>query len=221
VPLKKPEDVIPHLGKAYHWRTGGSAKSLAECWFAANDLPDRIRAVVEQAEDLVGAELIDAWLERSTDLCDGRPTHSQTDLFAILGLSSGLAVLGVEAKVTEPFGPLVGEWIRGGGAGKQERLHNLHKLLGLDRTDSSDLRYQLLHRTAAVLLETRRYRTDKAILLVQSFCPQSTGFEDFALFCERLGYRIAAPDMISPIREIGGVQLRVGWVSDEVPVETP
>src|SRR3954468_3074772 len=79
VTVRRPEDVIPHLGSPTHWKQGRSAKSLADAWFQANDLPPRVRLVLEQDPVLDGAELIDAWLERCGDLRDGgqrlpRPT---------------------------------------------------------------------------------------------------------------------------------------------------
>lgn len=220
VPLKAPEDVIPHLGKPTHWRQGRSAKAVADSWFAANGLPFAVRAVLEQAPEYVGAELIDAWLERSTDLGDSRPSHSQTDLLGILGLGDQIAVLGIEAKVTEPFGPLVAEWLGDCGAGKRARLDNLERILGLDDRAASDLRYQLLHRTAAVLIEARRFRTKQAVMMVQSFCPRSTGFADFSTFCAQLGYRISDTGVISEARLISDVSLRIGWVNDHVPGES-
>lgn len=39
LPLRAAEDVIPHLGKPTHWQQGRSAKSVADSWFRANDIP--------------------------------------------------------------------------------------------------------------------------------------------------------------------------------------
>ena len=74
--MRAPEDVIPHLGKAIHWKEGRSAKSLADTWFAANDIPADVRTVLDQATEYRGATLLDAFLERCTDLEDGRATPS-------------------------------------------------------------------------------------------------------------------------------------------------
>ena len=84
--MRQPEDVIPHLGKAIHWKEGRSAKSLADSWFAANNLPLPVRAILDQAPEYQGATLVDAFLERCTSLEDGRATPSQTDLLADLGV---------------------------------------------------------------------------------------------------------------------------------------
>jgi hypothetical protein len=181
VPLRRPEDVIPHLGSPTHWKQGRSAKSLADAWFKANDLPPRVRAVLEQDPSLGGIELIDAWLERCTDLRDGRSTASQTDLLAVLGVGSHLAALAVEGKVTESFDRLVREWLADGSEGKRQRLDKLCDLLGLRPGACGDLRYQFFHRTAAAIIEARRYRASKAILLIHSFCPNAR--RDCAITC--------------------------------------
>lgn len=217
VALKRPEDVVPHLGKPTHWKDGRSAKLLAERWFGASDILPVVRALLDQAEDLVDAEFLDAWLERETDLRDGRGTPTQTDLLALLGLQRQLAVLGIEAKVDETFGPLVREWIGDAdGGGKAERLKHLCGLLRVKPEDVGDLRYQLLHRTAAVILEAQRFRTDRAILIVQSFCPRRSGLADAALFYERIGMAGLQAGVLIGARRFGGVDLSVGWAADPV-----
>jgi len=215
VPLLKSEDVIPHLGKPTHWKQGRSAKAVADSWFQANDLPPRVRAVLEQSPEFKDAELIDAWLERCTDLGDRRGSATQTDLLAILGIRDELAVMAVEAKATESFGPLVSEWIGEGGEGKEDRLKRLCDLLGFDRANVGDLRYQLFHRTAAAILEARRYRAKKAVLMVHSFCEDATGLPDFVRFYERMGVQGCARDALSQPVQVSGARLWIGWTSDE------
>jgi hypothetical protein len=215
VPLLKPEDVIPHLGKPTHWKEGRSAKAVAESWFYANDLPPAVRAVLDQAEEYRGAELIDAWLERCVALGDGqRPT--QTDLMAVLGLGDELAVLAVEAKVDESFGPTVDEWLVGASELKLRRLAYLTGLFSLDPAACGPLRYQFLHRTASAVLEARRYRARRAVMLVQSFCPRASGFEDYVRFFAAVGCTGLSPAVLSSSLEVGELSLRVGWVSEEL-----
>lgn len=217
VPLLKSEDVIPHLGKPTHWKKGRSAKAVADTWFQANDVPPRVRAVLDQSPEFKGAELIDAWLERCTDLGDGRGTASQTDLLAVLGIGDELAVMGIEAKVTESFGPLVSEWIGDGSEGKEDRLQRLCDLLGFNRSNVNDLRYQLFHRTAAAILEARRYRAKMAVLMVHSFCDDATGLSDFLGFFERMGVKGAGRDALSEPATVAEITLWAGWTSDRCP----
>jgi hypothetical protein len=219
VPLLRPEDVIPHLGKPIHWKQGRSAKSLADSWFFSDGFPAAIADLLSQSESLAGAELLEAWLERETDLQDGRATPSQTDLLALLAIGDRLAVLGIEAKVDESFGPLVSEWLASGSEGKGVRLTRLCELYDVDPAHAGHLRYQLFHRTAAAILEARRFRCDVAILIVQSFCPQSTGLRDATAFFEFIGMpRLDAGKLIGP-RRFGDVEFWVGWASDTICVE--
>lgn len=216
VPLGGPEKVIPFLGKPSHWKQGRSAKALADTWFAANDIPPAVRAILSQAADLRDAQLVDAHLERKTSLEDGRGTPSQTDLLAVLGTTAGLTIMGVEAKVTESFGKHVRNWLDG-GAGKADRLEKLCDRLGITRGDAQDLRYQLLHRTVATILEALRYRTSRAVMMVQSFCPDAAGSEDFLEFGRALGFRDHGIGRLSEERRIGDVALRLGWATDTPP----
>jgi hypothetical protein len=214
VPLLKAADVKPHLGKRTHWKQGRSAKSVADSWFAANDLPASIRALLEDSADLKNAELIDAWLERKTDLGDGRASHSQTDLFAILAVDDELAALGIETKVDESFGPFVSEWLADRSAGKQQRLEKLCALLDVDPQTIGHLRYQLFHRTAASIIEAKRYRARKAIMIVQSFCPKATGLSDCQAFFDALGMQgLERSKLVGP-KTFDGVELWIGWASD-------
>ena len=219
VPLLQPADVIPHLGKPTHWKQGRSAKSLADSWFFAKGLPVPVKHLLDQSDQLAGAELLEAWLERETDLCDGRPTPSQTDLLALLALPSSLAVLGVEAKVDESFGPFVTEWLAAKKPGKVERLAKLCSLFGLDPATCGELRYQLFHRTAAVILEAQRFRTNRAILVVQSFCPKASGLADARQFFSAIHMPgLVSGKLLGP-KLFGGVELWVGWASDQIRAE--
>lgn len=215
VPLLKPEDVIPHLGKGErHWQQGYSAKAVCESWFGANDVPTSVRAVFDQAEEYRGAELIDAWLERCTHLPWGRGNPSQTDLLAVLDLGDELAVVGVEAKVRESFGPFVRDWLAEGGENREARLEGLCGILKFDPAATHDLRYQLLHRTAAAVLEAGRYHARHAAMIVQSFCAERTGLGDFQAFAAAGGFGRVDADSISQQKQLDGVSLRIGWAAD-------
>jgi hypothetical protein len=216
VPIQKPEDVIPHLGKPSHWKQGRSAKSLADSWFFAKGFPDVIGALLAQSDSFAEAELLEAWLERETDLQDGRATPSQTDLLALLAIGDRLAVLGIEAKVDESFGQYVSEWLEGGSEGKADRLSQLCALFSLEPGQVGHLRYQLFHRTAAAILEARRFRGNTAILIVQSFCPKSTGLADATEFFDAIGMPgLEIGKLLGP-RRVGGVELWVGWAFDTI-----
>lgn len=159
-----------------HWRAGYSARSAAERWEAANGLPDEVRAVFDQA-GLGPVELLAAFPEWKTPLPGGR-RESQTDVLALVRTARGLFVAGVEAKVAEPFGPTVSEWLADATPGKIERLNFLREKLGLHE-DVSALRYQLLHRTASAIIEAERFG---AAMIVHSFSQTGAWRADFAAF---------------------------------------
>ncbi|WAC46883.1 hypothetical protein OVA03_09145 [Asticcacaulis sp. SL142] len=214
VPIKCPEDVIPHLGAAIHWKEGRSAKCLADSWFAANAIPNSVADVLKGDAVFADARLIDAFLERGVRLQDGgRP--SQTDLMAIVALKDKIGVLAIESKLDETFGPTIAEWLTPTpSSGKLKRLELLGELLCIDPEPHGALRYQLLHRTASAVLEAKRYMSGEAAMVVQSFCPNISGFSDFSAFVSALGLGTAVVGGMTGAKVCGGVNLRLGWVAE-------
>ena len=186
VPMLRPEDVIPHLAKGIeHWRDGRSAKELARRWWDAGGFPPSVRQILLGAPEWKGAEFVEAKFEHQTDLGTlGRA--SQSDLLVVARTSDGMGIVAVEGKADETFGKIVDEWlgtdvdksnapeIKGSSAtissGKWARLKSLCETLGLDTKDVMSMRYQLLHRTVAALLEA------KAVQLPPSSCPRPSFF---------------------------------------------
>ena len=74
-----------------------------------------------------------------------------------------------------------------------------------------DIRYQLLHRTVATLLEAKRYGATEAIMLVHSFDPDDASFGDFQAFATRLGLSGAELDTLTSAKILGGIKLRLAW----------
>lgn len=218
VPIQRPTDVIPHLGRPTHWQPGRSAKAVTDSWFFSNSIPASVRAVLAADPVFKNAKLVDAFLERSVDLGDGqRP--SQTDLMAVIRTHAGLGIIAVEAKVNEAFGPTVKEWLaedKNGAGARRARLETLCSLLNLDPDRATGLRYQLIHRTASAVIEAHNYCAKHAAMIVQSFCPKRSWFEDFAAFTEALNLGPAEPGRISQAGNFAGVELRLGWVADKI-----
>ncbi len=213
VPLRKPEDVIPHLGKPeLHWKAGYSAQELAKAWWnSRNDFPPAVRAVLRTAPEYSEAELIDGFFEREVELGSGG-RNSQTDLMVVAGLANELALIAVEGKVEESFAEFVADW--NGTPGKQYRLQRLCATLGLDAARAGGIRYQLLHRTASAIYEAKRYRCRNALMLVHSFSPAHRWFDDFAAFSCAMGVPLREPNLSSAPKVCEGVSLRLAWASD-------
>lgn len=160
---------------------------------AAGDLQREISALLDSCnlDKLGNLELLAAIPEWETEL-EGGTTTSKTDVLALCRNSSGLCVVAVEAKVNEDFGPLVGEKRTEASSGQSARLEYLRILLGMTSLSDS-IRYQLLHRTASVLLTARLFHARTAVMLVQSFGNKANLRADFDNFGESPnGERIGA-----------------------------
>ena len=217
VPLRRAEDVIPHLAKgAQHWKKGYSAQELAVAWAqSSTDFPVRVRGALRTAPEYADAELIDGFFEREVELGSaGR--NSQTDLMVVAGLGSELGMIAVEGKVDESFAEFVRDW--NDSAGKQRRLAGRCQTLALEPSAVGDLRYQLLHRTASAIYEAKRYRCLHAMMLVHSFSAMHRGFSDFAAFSAAMEIPVLQADRCSPARVCTGVSLRLAWVTDSPQV---
>lgn len=214
VPLLSPESIKPHLGAEHHWKEGRSAKLLIDQWWAANDLPASIKGLLNQASEWRNAELVDAFAERKTSLDDGRPSHPQSDLIAIVGIENRLVILAIEAKVDEGFDKTIEQWLADDSAGKKRRLDGLCELLGLNPTSVSTLRYQLLHRVVASALEAKRYRAHQAAMVIQSWCPKRSGHEDFLKFLAKLGIPYEGVGHLSSPLIVSGIPVRMGWLAE-------
>lgn len=195
-----------------HWKTGYSAKALAHCWEEANGFPAEIRELFANASEhgLEGIEVLLAIPEHKVPLPGGN-TQSQNDLFVLAKANDQLVSITVEGKVSEPFGPTVGEWIAGGSPGKHQRLDYLKELLGLPNEIDPGVRYQLLHRTASAIIEAQRFNATKAVMIVHSFSQTSEWFEDYSNFLKLFG-SVARHGELSWLGEMAGVGLYSAWI---------
>lgn len=211
-PVTSPDQIKPLLGRGIHWKKGRSAYEVANTWLNSRDMPRSVKKLLGTDPVLAGATLVEAFYERQTELDTlGRPT--QTDLLALVKTSDGLAVLGIEGKVDEPFGRRVAEW-DDGSPGKRQRLAGMLELLCIEREAASSLRCQLIHRTVATILEAEHYGARHGAVIVQSFDQDNTGLGDFQAFATVLGIHIIGPGVLSKAITRHKVNLRFGWAAD-------
>ena len=214
LPTSSPEDWRCLLADPVnHWAIGYSARSLAYSWEEADGFPPEVRTVfasstvpaVQEAEMLLGIP------EHKVPLPGGsRP--SQSDIWVLARGGGDLISVSVEGKVSEPFGPTVGEWLEGASAGKRERLAYLSECLGLQQPIPADVRYQLLHRTASAVIEARRFTGRHAVLLVHSFSQTREWLTDYQRFLQLFGVEGDAESMTN-CGEVGGIALHAAWVT--------
>lgn len=186
------------------WRRGYSAMAAALSWEAAKGVPTEISEIFGE-----NVELLLAIPEHKVALPGGR-RESQCDVFALVRAGNETTALAVEAKVNERFGPTVGEWMVGASHGKVERLGFICDQLGLAGKPPDSVRYQLLHRTAAAVLEARRFKTDRAAMIVQSFSQDHRWFEGFEEFASLFGIRARRGEPLI-CRLPSGMPLTLGW----------
>ena len=215
-PIKSPEEWRQLLAKPdKHWRTGYSAKALADCWQEADDFPQSVRKVFKDSDVKLfhDVKLLLAFPEYKVPLPGGR-RPSQSDIFILAKGSGQLISIMVEGKVHEPFGETIAEWRSEGGKGKERRLDYLCKLLELDKARISSIRYQLLHRTASSVIEAGRFNTTNALTLVHSFSETNEWFDDYSQFLALFGAK-GEPDSLVFARNFDGINLYFAWVKGE------
>jgi hypothetical protein len=188
--------------------------SLACCWQEAGGFPESIQKVFRDSD--VGLfNKIDVLLaipEYQVSL-PGGARSSQNDIFVLAKGDDQLISIMVEGKVSEPFGDLVSEWYKDPSPGKQKRLKYLCSVIGLEEAQVLNIRYQLLPRTAAAIIEANKFNAHSAMMLVHSFSQKNEGFNDYSAFTSLLGVE-AKNSRIYLTGNKGGVDLFLCWVSD-------
>lgn len=207
IPSTGPDDWKQFLADPEkQWKRGYSAMATALSWEASNGLPPEIA-------DILGtdAELLLGIPEHKVALPGGR-RESQCDVFALVRQGNRTCSVAIEAKVNETFGPTVQEWLVNASGGKLERMRFICETLGLKSDLPGNIRYQLLHRTVASIVEARRFKTDGAAMIVHSFSKEHRWFEDFAAFSELLGIEAKRGEGLDYRLPLGGI-LTLGWAT--------
>jgi len=214
IPSKGPEDWRLHLASPdRHWRRGYSARTLAYCWEEANGFPAEITSLLESSGQsaLAGVELLLAIPEYKVPL-EGHGKPSQSDVFVLAkNHANELITIVIEGKVSETFGPTVGQWYEPETKGKRLRLAGLKKTLGLEEIPNH-IRYQLVHRTASSVIEAERFGAEIAVMIVHSFSDEDAGYDDYSEFLVLFGAK-AAQDQLVFLTDVNGVSLYCGWAT--------
>lgn len=196
-----------------HWKPGNSAHETALSWFNANpDLPPEISALFGGA-----AELLAATPEHETPLL-GIGKGSVSDVLAFVHMRGERCAVTVEGKKdNDDFDDTVEVWFEeakteGARNNRMKRLNGIYDELGLTNPDAAQIRYQLLHRAAASVIEAKRFNADCAAMIVQSFSPQHKWFGEFEKFLRLFGIDSAKRDTLYET-DMPGMTLYSGWAS--------
>jgi len=199
------------------WRTGFSARTLANSWEAADGgFPPEVFRLFEHVQDVRvrNLEMLLAFPEWKVYL-PPRGHPSQNDLFILARGKHGLVTIMVEGKVAETFGETLQGWLKQPTPGKLKRLAFLQSRLGLTGDLPNTIRYQLLHRLVSAVMEAERFKANSAVMLVHSFHQECLWFEDFQALLSLFGVETAQPEVLYLLTECGGVPLFAGWVTGD------
>ena len=121
----------------------------------------------------------------------------------------------VEAKPEKTLSTIVEDWLRSNdhGTNRKFRLEGLCDILSLGIDDVSSLSYQLLHRTAAALIEADQLPASIAAMLVVSSGPKQKWFEAYSKFGSAMGVPVGSRQFV----DVGmrhGSRLLLGWLDD-------
>lgn len=202
------------------WRRRFSAFETAVSWERASrqrgGLPEPIGALF-QGSAFGEATLLLAIAEHKVPLVGGA-ADSQCDIWALLSTASGGLSLAVEAKANEPFGqggePLE-HWLVAGVSPKSEKNRTArwecvsNNLPVASRGAFDKVPYQLLHRCAAAVIESRRFALPNAAFVVQAFASPAESFDSFSLFCHAMNLKAERGRMC--VTSVGEVRLGIGW----------
>ncbi len=211
IPATNPDDWKQLLAEPEkQWKKGFSARSMAYCWQEANGIPHDVINVLSQEPDFRDIETLIVIPEHQVPLPGGtRP--SQNDCWVLARTKKDLVSLAIEGKVSETFGPSIGEWFQDASDGKRQRLSYLCSQLGLDENLPENIRYQLLHRTASAVIEAKRFNAKCAVMVVHSFSQTAEWLEDYKDFALLFGVKADINSIVS-VGTRNDIDIYLAWV---------
>jgi hypothetical protein len=192
------EHAPPEKG-ARQWVDGRSAKEMARAWVGSGspEIPPEVVSILGSHPETKELTIHTAIPEFETPLDSFRGKGRQHDVLALADGPLGPAVIGIEAKADEEFGPPITPYRNsrlGTASNVPARIDNLLKGLFGTRwnEDLGTLRYQLVHSLAGTLIETAVRNAKTSVFLVFEFVSDRTRPElvkrnnrDLSLFADR------------------------------------
>lgn len=246
-PIRSLEEWLinaPPAGRERQWREGRSALELARHW-AGGRLPEDLRRLLTMSDtfrDFAPVEAFAEYRTRLDRLTGGTRNHDLLVVGSVSGPAEGIALLDIEGKADEPFGPTIGERLAAAHLERErnprsravERVEWLcQAVFGVRPSAVEHLRYQLLHAIAAAVLAAEARGARQVAWIVHelhspglSAARQQANTRDLAAFVERLrgtAHHLDQGLLAGPIRlhRAGtlprGVALSIGKVQTLVP----
>ena len=217
IPVTSPEDWKPLLAQPEkHWKTNHSAKALAYCWQNAQGFPDSVTNVFRSSgiPIFIDIKILVAFPEYKVPLPGGK-TESQSDVFVLAKGDGKLVSIAVEGKALEGFGETINEWSKNMSHGKETRYKYLVDLLMLNNRDTSEIKYQLLHRTASAIIEAQKFTAQAALMLVHAFSNDPQALSDYQQFLNLFDVTSAQENSLVFAKNIRGIDLHFAWIKGE------
>jgi hypothetical protein len=204
----------PKKGKL-QWQDYRSAKELAMAWFRPS-MPDELRALIESHPAFRDFTIDEAIPEYQIQLDNYGGEPRNADMLVVGSCADCVALLTIEAKADEEFGPIAADYVRekeGSRSNVPKRVSLLlRSIFGRDLDEQLGLlRYQLIHGAAATLIEAKKRGAKQAAFVVHEFLSPKTDPEkvlrngsDWDHFLSSLG-GVARPCALSgPLMVSGG-----------------
>ena len=177
----------------HQWKRRYSAFETAVSWELASKSKSGIPAPVGKLfrdSDYDDPVLIFAVAEHKVELPGGNAA-SQSDVWGVVKTIQGMLSLTVEAKANEAFGDdVVAKWLAAGKTVESKKNRESRLDYILSNLPPSEfflqVRYQIVHRCAASVIEAKRFGFQHAAFVVQSFNSPEESFQDYAVFCHAL-----------------------------------
>ena len=201
------------LIKDGHWKLGRSAYEVAHSWWRAKGVPPEVVHLFGNHVGLIGMR---PEYEVSVGRGGGRGGSPSCDVFAHVNMGGRTCALVIEAKLNEGFGQKLSLWRKGeegnprSAPNRKVRLTKICEVLGLDFPPDDSLWSQLFLQTFAAVRMAERLGTDMAAMIVQSFCHNDSGHDDFLAFCGQFGVQPAVGSA-SKVPLPNGLTLLLGW----------
>ena len=223
--------LAPPAGRAHHWKAGRSAQELARRW-VSGVLPDEVQHLLRSQAVFRGFVPVEAHAEHKTPIDSYRGNTRNHDLLVIGRTQDGAALLDIEGKVDEPFGPTVAEQSSTARRARAdnprsralERLNEIcWAVVGAPPETVGSLRYQLLHGVAAAVITAAQQEARCAAWIVHEFrtpdadpAALQRNAGDLAAFIEHLKVpqrpvsRGTETSLVGPFRLPGGGRVPAG-----------
>ena len=159
-------------------------------------------------------KMLIAFPEYKVSLPGGRRA-SQSDVFVLAKGDGKLISIAVEGKALEGFGQTVSEWSKDKSPGKEKRYDYLLDLLMINTQNISEIKYQLLHRTASAIIEAQKFNAQAALMLVHAFSDDPQAYSDYQQFLNLFDVTNTQEDSLVFAKNIRGIDLHFAWVKGE------